>query len=211
MDKYLSIITNFGCHGKCPYCIVRENGIDVPKTTLDGLDNLLDVYKDNNCNIISLSGGGDPLHNLVKHLDYYIKLMDILESNNIPLELHTSYVSNIFATQKCKRVVYHLRDINDIDYIVRKGNEIIRVVFVVEEKYTENDLNKIYEKCMENYFVDELSFRQMVDSNYNTTYYNYEFLKQGHKDGKWHYIEQNDYNLYYVNGEVYTKFADIHK
>jgi hypothetical protein len=27
MDKYLSVITNFGCHGKCPYCIVRENGI----------------------------------------------------------------------------------------------------------------------------------------------------------------------------------------
>lgn len=27
MDKYLSVITNFGCHGRCPYCIVRENGI----------------------------------------------------------------------------------------------------------------------------------------------------------------------------------------
>ena len=27
MDKYLSIITNFGCHYKCPYCIVKENNL----------------------------------------------------------------------------------------------------------------------------------------------------------------------------------------
>lgn len=23
--QYMSIITNFGCHYKCPYCIVKEN------------------------------------------------------------------------------------------------------------------------------------------------------------------------------------------
>ena len=43
MDKYLSVITNFGCHGRCPYCIVRENEIKVPKSTVDGLDKLEDV------------------------------------------------------------------------------------------------------------------------------------------------------------------------
>ena len=45
MDKYLSIITNFGCHGRCPYCIVRENGIKVPKSTIGGLDKLEDAIK----------------------------------------------------------------------------------------------------------------------------------------------------------------------
>lgn len=44
MDKYLSVITNFGCHGRCPYCIVRENGIKVPKSTVDGLDKLEDAH-----------------------------------------------------------------------------------------------------------------------------------------------------------------------
>ena len=43
MDKYLSVITNFGCHGRCPYCIVRENGIKVPKSTVGGLDKLEDA------------------------------------------------------------------------------------------------------------------------------------------------------------------------
>ena len=31
-EKYLSIITNFGCHYTCPYCIVKHNNIDVPVT-----------------------------------------------------------------------------------------------------------------------------------------------------------------------------------
>ena len=43
-EKYLSIITNFGCHYTCPYCIVRENGLSIPKTTLAGLDNLKNTY-----------------------------------------------------------------------------------------------------------------------------------------------------------------------
>lgn len=38
--QYMSIITNFGCHYKCPYCIVKENNLHIPRTTLAGLDNL---------------------------------------------------------------------------------------------------------------------------------------------------------------------------
>jgi hypothetical protein len=37
MDKYLSVITNFGCHYTCPYCIVKNNHLNIPKTTVDGL------------------------------------------------------------------------------------------------------------------------------------------------------------------------------
>ena len=62
MDKYLSIITNFGCHGRCPYCIARENGIKVPKSTIGGLDKLEDAIKMTGANIVSISGGGDPLY-----------------------------------------------------------------------------------------------------------------------------------------------------
>lgn len=60
-EKYLSIITNFGCHGKCPYCITKTNNIAVPKTTIDGLNNLSNYLHENKYNIVSVSGGGDPL------------------------------------------------------------------------------------------------------------------------------------------------------
>lgn len=39
-DKYMSIITNFGCHYTCPYCIVKNNNLDIPRTTINGLDSL---------------------------------------------------------------------------------------------------------------------------------------------------------------------------
>ena len=34
--KYMSVITNFGCHYKCPYCIVKENNLHIPKPRLQG-------------------------------------------------------------------------------------------------------------------------------------------------------------------------------
>ncbi len=48
-DKYISIITNFGCHYTCPYCIVKNNNLDIPKTTIDGLDSLwLEIARNEN-------------------------------------------------------------------------------------------------------------------------------------------------------------------
>lgn len=57
MNKYMSIITNFGCHYKCPYCVVKENNLHIPRTTLEGLNELENSLKENHCNIISISGG----------------------------------------------------------------------------------------------------------------------------------------------------------
>lgn len=207
----MSIITNFGCHGECPYCIVRENGIDVPKTTLAGLKNLIKEIREHSCNIISISGGGDPLHKYESHKDYYTELLKIASENDLPVEIHTSYIDSDFPMDKCKRVVYHLRDMKDLDKIKRIGNEIVRVVFVVTEEMGKYDLLEIAWDCRESDIIDELSFRQMVNDKYETMDYLHRTLKSGHKLGYWHYIEQNDYNLYYVNGQVYTKFSEIHK
>lgn len=56
-DKYLSVITNFGCHYSCPYCIVKNNHLNIPKTTIHGLNNLFSEIVKNRCNWVSLSGG----------------------------------------------------------------------------------------------------------------------------------------------------------
>lgn len=209
MNKYMSIITNFGCHWKCPYCIVRENKIGVPKTNITGLDNLIKEIKASECNIVSLSGGGDPVHDFDKNTEYYNKLFKLLEENNLPLELHTSYVKSNFPMDKCCRVVYHLRDIDQLYDIKRIGNEKVRAVFVITSRFTVGDLINITRavECLDD--IDELSFRQMVNDKYETMEHNHETLVWGHNKGLWHYIEQNDYNLYYVNGIVYNKFSDI--
>lgn len=102
MDKYLSIITNFGCHYTCPYCIVKENNLHIPVTTLDGLDELRNSLREYNCNIISISGGGDPLHHYEDHVDWYRKLFNIVnnyyvydgDKHVIPVEMHTGYMTD---------------------------------------------------------------------------------------------------------------------
>ena len=228
--KYLSIITNFGCHYSCPYCIVKNNGIKVPKTTLEGLDKLKEKIIENKCDIVSVSGGGDPARNLYKHLDWYRKLKEILDGLNVPMELHTSYIyPNQYEVTPsdegtlsfpyvdhpespyitASRIVYHLHDIKDMVYVKRyKANQKIRIVFVVTDDLTEDAIQFIAQYVKNSEEIDELSFRQRVDKDYEVSYHLHDFLKAGHQKDWW-YIEQADYNLYYAENEVSTKYEDF--
>lgn len=210
-EKYLSIITNFGCHGKCPYCIVRENGIRVPKTSIGSLTALSDAIDQTGATIVSVSGGGDPLHRYetdISSIVYYKNLLDILYTKGIPLEMHTSYFDSTFPFGECARVVYHLLDPRDITKIRRRKNEIVRVVFVATHWLDTYTIDWIANYVRASDQIDELSFRQMVDNNYEAQHYNEEHLEKYHGI-KWHYIKQADYNLYFVEGKIYTHFKDI--
>lgn len=156
--KYMSVITNFGCHYKCPYCIVKENNLHIPKTTLAGLDSLREALKTNRCNIISISGGGDPLHEYDKHIEWYRKFFGITQSywvnfddrkQSIPVEMHTSYMTDetSFPFYDCYRVVYHANTLEQLSHIRRTGNEIVRAVFVVTAEYTISCNPNLQRKC----------------------------------------------------------------
>lgn len=207
-NKYLSIITNFGCHYSCPYCIVKNNSIDIPKTTIGGLDKLVENIRKYNCNWVSVSGGGDPLYCLSEHQDWYRELMHKVPMD-VKLELHTSYIpANSWPADQFDRIVYHCRKVSDLFKIHRAGlNRIVRVVFVVTENFTEEMINDITAIVKHHPHIDELSFRQMVDSNYQTTHYCEDYLKAGHQKDWW-YIEQDDYNIYYAENEVKFKYED---
>ena len=219
MEKYMSIITNFGCHYNCPYCIVKENNLHIPVTTLEGLDKLDDSLTVNNCNIISISGGGDPLFHYEKHVDWYRKFFSIVQRHKvvfdcmerpIPVEMHTSYMTDesTFPFYDCYRVVYHANTIDQLFQIRRTGREKVRVVFVVTEDFTLENIMDIALYVDHSRDIDELSFRQLVDGNYEVHHYLEDHLKMGHKK-LWWYIEQNDYNLYYAENRVYTKYRDF--
>ena len=207
-DKALSIITNFGCHFQCPECIVRNNHIDVPKTTLEGLNGLITAYKVNGCSHITISGGGDPLFQYEKHVDWYRKLFKIARA--IDLEMHTSYLTDqsTFPFYDCHRVVYHVHTLEDLTHISRTGQEIVRAVFVVTPDFTAKDLLDIAAYVQSSADIDELSFRQYVDADYNAAQYLDKYLELGHKK-LWYYIEQCDYNLYYAENKVYTSYRDF--
>ena len=210
MMKALSIITNFGCHFTCPYCIVKNNSIDVPITTIESLDRLKAAVELVRPYKISISGGGDPLYHYEFHTKYYDKLFNICQELNLPVEMHTSYKTSCFPYWKCSKVVYHCRSIDDLSKIKHYGNEVIRVVFVVDESFTQDKINEIVRYVKNSTIISELSFRQMVDKNYQPTDYCQDYLRQGHKKD-WYYIEQCDYNTYFAEGELYDRYEDLKK
>lgn len=220
MDKYLSVITNFGCHYKCPYCIVKNNNLHISVSTLEGLDGLRDALKKNNSTIVSISGGGDPLYEYEKHIDWYRKFFNIVRNyyvdigigdwKPIPVEMHTSYMTNetSFPFYDCYRVVYHANTFEQLSKIHRVGNEKVRVVFVVTKDFTIEDIMNIALYVSNSKEIDELSFRQMVNDKYKEEHYLEDYLRMGHQK-LWWYIEQCDYNTYYCENKIYTEYRKI--
>lgn len=209
-DKYLSIITNFGCHYECPYCIVRNNNLYIPHTTVEGLDMARTAFTEHDCNIVSISGGGDPLYNYDIYEDWWDKLLFIIFPKT-RIELHTSYTSVPDKIRAhCYRIVYHVGAFPQLENVKRYSDEIVRVVVVVDPTVSKDTIDGIYNYCQENKDnIDELSFRQYVDGDYETHYFHHDYLLNGHKLGKWHYIQQNDYNIYYAENRVLYRYKDF--
>lgn len=212
----LSILTNFGCHFGCSYCVYRENGINIPNTNINtfGWNELEEELKKYKGEIVSISGGGDPLYNYEDNEDFYEKLFYLLDKYNLKLELHTSMINENFPYGKCERVVFHFTmpsqismlnmfDLNHIDLI----SPIIRAVYVVQEHYSKHLINQIKEEVKDS-LIDELSFRQMINRDGSTNYYLHDYLKEGHRKD-WYYIEQADYNEYFVQDHIEKEYLNI--
>lgn len=209
----LSILTNFGCHWSCPYCVYRENKIDIPKTTKCSFDfNKLETQIGlSNEDEVSISGGGDPLHNWKDNEWFFRNIINSCKRNNKKLELHTSYIDYDFDYSKFNRVVFHLitpTQINIINHNKLKLPSSVRAVFVVQEHFTKSLLLKISNEVKNNADITELSFRQRITSSGECDYKEHKFLKRFHLD-KWYYIEQDDYNEYFVNDRIEKRYLDI--
>lgn len=164
--KYVSIITNFGCHYTCPECIVRNNGLKMSETdhfsTQEPLNKVLCKERPE---WVSVSGGGDPLFHWKEHWSFYEGLFHTAERRNVKLEMHTSYLPDSpevqdFPLNWFERVVYHVHKFDDLLHVKRKFGEIVRVVFVVDdntmiEKVVYNDFDCAYKSDLEGFNLDD--------------------------------------------------------
>ena len=217
-ESMLSIMTNFGCHFGCRYCVYRENGINIPRTHIDAfgwaeLEEQLELHRGE---LVSVSGGGDPLYNYdnIENQRFYMKLFELIHKYNCRLELHTSMVNRWFLYEQCERVVFHftmpnqIAMLNCLDSEIDLITPIIRVVYVVQEHYTKHLINEIVKEVSLNREIEELSFRQMINKNGQTEYYCHDYLKEGHGK-RWYYIEQSDYNEYFVQNHIEKEYLKI--
>lgn len=216
MNSMLSILTNFGCHWGCRYCVYRENGINIPHTDYRtfGWEELEEELKKHKGELISISGGGDPLYNCngEKSKKFYEKLFELTDKYDCRIELHTSILEQDFPYDKFERVVFHLTmptQINLINNRIFKLPEYVRVVYVVQDYYTNGLIIQIARLVNDSRnAVNELSFRQMINEKGQTEYYCHDFLKENHTK-LWYYIEQKDYNEYFVHNHIEREYLGI--
>lgn len=213
----LSILTNFGCHFACSYCVYRDNKINIPFTNVDtfGWIQLEEELKKHKGEEVSISGGGDPLYNYDESNNraFYDKLFALLKKYDCKLELHTSIFDPRFPYDNCERVVFHFTVPNQIKMLYYTDKLVclpskVRVVYVVQEHYTRHLINEIVKEISACEEITELSFRQMIKADGTTDYTLYDYLKEGHmKD--WYYIEQQDYNEYFVQDHLEREYLAI--
>lgn len=189
---------------------------------------LIEKLKTGKYKSISISGGGDPLFNFGRNINWFSKLFNIMSDQfpDIKIKLHTTYLNlhDKLDLSKFYLISYHVNfntklfpklknykskyDIKScrMDLIKRYPNIINRVVFVVEKYFTPSLIDEIY-----NYFsfhpnIDQLTFRQLIDKDYNAANICDEYLTEGHNLKKWYYVKQGDYNEYLTMNEYSTKF-----
>ena len=231
LNTNYSVITNFGCHYKCPYCITKQTGMHLPETDALAVSKTLRcLLEDDRIEFLSFSGGGDPMHGITTdktRAAWYAMTQEICYWHNVETEMHTSaetlrqYMHDddvIRLLRGFDRIVYHCRTVDDLDRVnnafpyhesIYRCGTVIRVVFVVTRETTINaveEIAKAFRGCLG---VDELTFRQMVDGNFVPDDTLRDYLLDGHREGRWHYTEQGDYNRYIVNDRVYDRFEDI--
>ncbi len=202
MVKGFSVITNFGCDTGCEYCVWKPHSLKDIITSYENcnwknLKKLVSYYEK-----ISISGGGDPFFEIEKNWKWFEKLFEIY---NGKIDIHTSKILDNTNWDKYKyfnKLVLHL----NYDKFIACFNEIekitnpIRLVFVITTNLNKEKIIHI-NKLVNNKY--ELSFRELLGNKTTEIIELENYIKQS----KYYYIEQKDYNYYYMpNNEVWNHF-----
>jgi len=206
----LSIITNFGCDEACPYCIWQQGHfLQQTKThviTTDWIKLQQLIQKETR---ISVSGGGDPLFNLAINLPWWDKLFSI-KPTHTQIDLHTAKIAPIdfLQTNSFNYYVFHAKNANQYFNIEDRLKKLpvnkIRIVIVADEGYTKADYLMLASAVRHAGFSFSIR-RKVINKKAIETPLD-DFLKSYKK---WHYIEQTDYNQYFMpDNRIYTKFLE---
>ncbi|OZG68242.1 hypothetical protein [Bifidobacterium eulemuris] len=216
-DGHYSVITNFGCHWKCPYCVVKTTGIDVPETDMNETTRTIERLLPN-MRFLSFSGGGDPLWRIDdERRAWYRRITEQCKQKGVATEMHTSMIAAPHLLHAgtpdepmFDRIVYHIRHERLIPRIQRIQGTANRVVFVVAPDFTPDRIDRIDRMCSGVQNVDELSFRQMINPDYSIDRTCEDHLLEGHGK-RWHYITQGDYNTYILNDQTADTYESLRR
>jgi len=199
----LSIITNFGCDEGCLYCVWKKHLLENVKTTVEStdwtkLESLLRGEKR-----ISVSGGGDPLFQLDKNIDWWNRLFAITDAQGIDVDLHTAKIAPVEFADKFAKYVWHITDLSAVDKLSLMASYSVplRMAIVASPEITKAEYLAL--ALLAFLRGASLSVRQLVVDQ-KPVEIEADFLKT---EKGWKYIQQNDYNTYFMpDNNVYDVF-----
>jgi organic radical activating enzyme len=195
----LSIITNFGCDEQCPYCIWKGHKFEHVKTTMQGTDWKALEAMISSQSRISVSGGGDPLFQLDKNMDWWNRFFKIVQDVGVPVDLHTAKLAPVSFARNFAKYVWHVKDITKplasaytqlVDYGIP-----IRVVAVGEERYSGHDFIAFAQQVVMMGF--QCSIRELVVDGKPFTE-NKALTMFLETELAWKFVRQADYNKYFM-------------
>lgn len=95
INKGFTIITDFGCHLHCPYCISKHHPILAgAKTDISKIDwqHLEHCVAESSSPRVNLSGGGDPFYRYQDHISFYYRVAEITHRYGKLLDIHTRII-----------------------------------------------------------------------------------------------------------------------
>lgn len=193
-DPNISVITNFGCHSNCWYCIWKGHELENIQAETDWakMEQFLHKYKHKHK--VSISGGGDSLYEYEKHAEWWKRLFNLASRYNLLVDIHTR--ERFYGTDfwhKVNRVVVSsdvLRD--DEDYFRWLLNYTkLRITHVVT-KATTLDIIADYLK-FQNETGCQFTIKELVGFDDGGMY---KKVRETYPDI--FYLDAGDYNVYYM-------------
>lgn len=218
MTKGFSIITNFGCNQNCWYCIWNKHKLKnvYDDTDWNKLEYALALFPQEK---ISVSGGGDPLYNFEENTRWYERLFYLCEKYNKEIDIHTSEIKqyNLIDDFKLfKKYVIHIdfkrfKTYKSV-FVDRFAAciEKLRLAIVLTPDLTLSQSQSIIDFAKDYSF--KLSFREYISdlvsaSKWTEEMHNILKLVEKESDENIKFIDQNDYNVYYMpDNHIYTNF-----
>jgi hypothetical protein len=201
----ISIITNFGCHANCWYCIWQNHPLkDIQlNTDWDKLRDFLVQHKDKGK--VSISGGGDCLYHYEQHVNWWSKLFEEARELNMLVDVHTrEQFTHSRFWKHINRCVFS-SDILEHDTEFAKylcWHTKLRITHLVTAATTDKMIEEYL--AFQNSTGCQFTIKQLVGFSDNGRYNE---IRDKYPDI--FYLDAGDYNIYYMpNNTVCTDFMN---
>ena len=191
----ISIITNFGCRAECWYCIWKGHELEYANEPTDW--NKLEQFLIDNKNKgkVSVSGGGDCLYKYGEYSEWWSKLFEITNKLNMLVDVHTreKFTNDWFWKNRINRCVFSSDKLRDDEKYLSYLSELtkIRVTHLITADTTYDMIDAYL--GFQNKIGCQFTVKELVGYDDKGM-----FLKVREKYPEIYYLEEGDYNTYYM-------------